>query len=140
MEEPPPDSEHYDYLEPPRPETREDLSLLTNIIMLGFIFIIFLTVGLAGSPKASSIVVWILLAGYVVLATASSEYSRYTWMLATALVGVHIGSIASYYSNPIIYPFIIIERGAGHESVNIDIVQLVVLVELVKYIIARRNV
>ena len=102
------------------------------IIISFFIVIIFLTIGLGGNPKVSSLVMWILLAGYLIL--AAGDYTEVTWMVALAMAALHIGSIISYYSRPLILPLVIIERSHLHKSINIDFVQIIILIEVLRHL------
>lgn len=96
-----------------------------------FIGIIFFTLGIGSKPETASITMWILLAGYLVL--AASDFTGLTWLVAVAMASLHAGAIISYYSHPVILPFVIIERSGEHVSLNIDFVQIVILSEIIRW-------
>ncbi len=107
--------------------TRREEQILDYIITF-FVGLVFLTIGILGKPMLSSIIISLLIISYALLISFTDEsYSKY---IVVALTATHVGSIITYYSNPIIMPFIIIERHSENYSLNIDIVQIIVIYEL----------
>jgi hypothetical protein len=45
-------------------------------------------------------------------------------------LGLHIGAVTSYYSNPIVLPLLVIERWGERSVINLDIVQLIIAYEI----------
>ncbi len=111
---------------------------LFSIILSAFVALIFLTIGLSGNPRLVSSIIWITLAIYIILLSVEG-YAEFAWLAVVAMVSAHIGALVSYYSNPLVLPFVIIERGRGHESLNIDIVQIVLLVEIIRQYLRYRK-
>ncbi len=101
---------------------------ILDYIITFFVGLVFLTIGILGKPMLSSIIISLLIISYALLISFTDEsYSKY---IVVALIATHVGSIITYYSNPIIMPFIIIERHGENYSLNIDIVQIIVIYEL----------
>ncbi len=98
-------------------------------IALFFIGLVFFTLGISGKPTVSSITISLLIIVYAVTISLSESYIKY---VLVALVSTHIGSIISYYSSPLILPFVIIERSANYSSINIDFVQIILAYEIIR--------
>ncbi|MCE4624765.1 MAG: hypothetical protein F7C35_02730 [Desulfurococcales archaeon] len=126
-----------------RVDAEGEVPLAVYIVIAFFVSLVFLTLGGVGGPRLVSIVAWGLLVVYILVVT-SKDYEMYSWIVALALLTLHVGAVLSYYSHPEILPFFIIERDIKdgvvvHESVNFDFVQLVILAEIIRYLISRKR-
>jgi len=82
---------------------------------------------LAGSPRLSSTIIVAMVLGYAV---SSIVYPVARWAFLVAALVAHAASIAIYYTNPLILPFVILEREGGRYSINIDVIQLILIYEV----------
>ena len=83
-------------------------------------------IGLSGKPLSVSYLVMTSVLVYTLLSLVSSPLRVPPLILA---LGLHVGALASYYSNPLILPLIIIERSPNGSSINIDLIQVLLLLE-----------
>jgi len=88
--------------------------------------VVYLGYQAGNGPLAASAMIGLSIIGYAITLSFAPEYRRI--FLATA-VGAHITAILLYYSNPIPLPFFILERAPEGTSLNVDVVQLVLLYE-----------
>ncbi|MEB3765506.1 MAG: hypothetical protein GSR77_05010 [Desulfurococcales archaeon] len=102
---------------------------ILEYIALFFIGLVFFTLGISGKPAVSSITISLLIIVYAITISLSESYIKY---VLVALVSTHIGSIISYYSSPLILPFVIIERSTNYSSINIDFVQIILAYEIIR--------
>ncbi len=87
-----------------------------------------------GHPLAASMTIVGLLVAYLVLALFTTPIR---WIPLAAALGIHLGSVMTYYSNPLILPLIVVERLGDKASINIDIVQLAIAYEIVTLYLTR---
>ncbi|MGC8566269.1 MAG: hypothetical protein ACP5I6_06045 [Caldisphaera sp.] len=101
--------------------------LMLSILMfsIGIIF------GITGMPIIAGLTITIALILYLV---SWVIYSNARYVFLGLMIGGDIGSMISIFSHPLILPFVIIERGRGHESIDIDFVQIISFLELIYYI------
>ncbi len=86
-----------------------------------------LVLSLRGRPELSS---YMVVGGVVAYLITSIIYHRARWIPLMLTLGLHIGAVATYYSNPIVLPLVIVERWGERSAINIDIVQLIVAYEV----------
>ena len=98
------------------------LSILVSIPLL----VASTTIGLSGDPLLVSYLITTSIIIYAILSLVSSPLRLLP--LAFAL-GSHVGALVSYYSDPLILPLMIIERGPDGTSINLDLVQILLLLE-----------
>ena len=116
-----------------REEPREECGLrriLANPIVIGLSIVGAIagaTVGIAGDPRASSFFIMTMLFAYTLLSINGLPYRLAP---LAAMIAAHIASIASYYSNPLLLPLIVVERAGDRYSVNLDVVQVALVYEL----------
>ena len=115
------------------PSTEPGVPKSVYLVTALFISLIFATLGLSGNPELVSIVMWLLLAFYLV-SSAISDDVKLRLLSVLAMASLHFGAIISYYSNPLLLPFVIIERNAGHSSINIDFVQAILVFEAARWL------
>ncbi|GBF08651.1 hypothetical protein apy_03760 [Aeropyrum pernix] len=106
---------------------------LEVLIASAWTMIISLVASALGGPEAASLVVSLSLVTYLAL---SLFETRLRLAPLAASVGAHVGAVASYYSNPLPLPFIVVERGSQGAIINIDIVQIVVLTEIANLLVS----
>ena len=82
--------------------------------------------GLSGRPLPVSYLIMVSVVLYTLLSLVSSPLRIPPLVLA---LGLHVGALISYYSDPLILPLIIIERGQNGDSINIDLIQVLLLLE-----------
>ncbi len=82
---------------------------------------------MTGSPRVSSITIVLLILGYAI---TSVVYPLARWAFLIAALAAHAVSIAIYYTNPLILPFVVLEREGERYSINIDLIQLILVYEL----------
>ena len=78
------------------------------------------------SKEAAASTVVIGLIGYLALSMLDSPWRLP--LLASSLAA-HISALAMYYSNPLLLPLAIVERGPQGSVVNIDLVQIAMMAE-----------
>ncbi|MCE4612517.1 MAG: hypothetical protein F7C07_01605 [Desulfurococcales archaeon] len=92
---------------------------------------------MTGSPRVSSITIVLLILGYAI---ASVIYPLARWAFLIAALVSHVVSIAIYYTNPLVLPFVVLEREGGRYSINIDLIQLILVYELRNALVAQPGV
>ncbi len=108
------------------------------VVVALFLILIFATLGLSGSPELASIVMWLLLAFYLASSTISDDV-KLRLLTVISMASLHFGAVASYYSHPLVLPFVIIERSANHSSVNIDFVQAIIVFEAARWLFEEKT-
>jgi len=88
--------------------------------------VVYLGYNAGNGPLAASAIIGLSIIGYAIALSIAPEYRRI--FLATAL-GAHVTAILLYYSNPVPLPFFILERAPEGTTLNVDVVQLVLLYE-----------
>jgi len=115
----------------PRREASEEALRLAGLMVylvsaaIGAL-VVYLGYSAGNGPLAASAMIGLSIIGYAISLSLAPEYRRI--FLATAL-GAHVTAILLYYSNPIPLPFFILERAPEGTTLNVDIVQLVLLYE-----------
>jgi len=87
-----------------------------------------LILGLNGRPELTS---YMVMGGVIAYLVSSIVYGKARWIPLMLTLGLHIGAVTSYYSNPIVLPLVIVERWGERSVVNVDIVQLIIAYEIV---------
>ncbi len=97
-------------------------------VVITFAILIGGTIVQASGSFAASVLVDVSIIAYALLLTSDPIYRHSALALA---LGAHIVAIAKYYSHPLIAPFLIFERSSHGTTINIDIVQIVIVYELI---------
>ena len=93
-----------------------------------------LILGISGIPMVDGLTVTI---GFILYIIAILIYPPSRFIFLGVMVGGDIGAILALFSHPLVLPFLIIERGKGHESIDVDFVQIIVVIEILYYIIKK---
>ena len=104
-----------------------ELSLAYILIALTAL-ITGLLLGLRGRPELLS---YMIIGGIIAYLITLIVSSGVRWIPLMLTIGLHVGAIVSYYSNPIVLPLIVIERWGDKSVVNLDIIQLIIAYEIV---------
>ncbi len=102
-------------------------TLLAYILVALAALTLGLILGLNGRPELSS---YMVVGGIIAYLISSITYHKARWVPLMLTLGLHIGAITSYYSNPIVLPLLIIERWGEKSVINLDIVQLIIAYEI----------
>jgi hypothetical protein len=107
---------------------------LAYVLLALTALVLGLILGLRGRPELSS---YMVVGGILAYLITSIVYHRARWIPLMLTLGLHIGAVLSYYSNPIVLPMVVIERWGERSAINLDIVQLIIAYELVTTSIPR---
>ncbi|BAN90601.1 hypothetical protein [Aeropyrum camini] len=106
---------------------------LEVLIASAWTLLVSLVAAALGGPEAASLIVSLSLVTYLIL---SLFETRIRLAPLAAAAGAHLGAVASYYSNPLPLPFLVVERGPNGAIVNVDIVQLVAFTEIANLLLS----
>lgn len=104
--------------------------MLIILIVLGIVTGLIL--GISGVPMIIGLTITI---GFLLYVIFGILYPPARYIFLGLMVGGDIGSILTLFSHPLVLPFVIIERGNGHQSIDIDFVQIIVFAEIVYQIL-----
>lgn len=106
--------------------------MLMILVALGLVTGLIL--GISGIPMIDGLTVTI---GLILYIFAILIYPPSRFIFLGVMIGGDIGAILTLFSYPLVLPFLIIERGKGHESIDIDFVQIIVFIEIIYYLIKK---
>ncbi|MGC9134097.1 hypothetical protein [Caldisphaera sp.] len=112
-------------------ELQKELRMMM-IILVALGLITGLILGISGIPMIIGLTITI---GFLLYIISALIYSNSRFIFLGLMVGGDIGSIITLFSHPLVLPFLIIERGNGHISIDIDFVQIIVFAEIIYQII-----
>ncbi|MFP3144464.1 MAG: hypothetical protein RXQ93_05575 [Caldisphaera sp.] len=105
---------------------------LMLIILAALGLVTGLILGISGIPMVIGLTITI---GFLLYIISGLIYANSRFIFLGLMIGGDIGSILTLFSHPLILPFLIIERGSGHVSIDIDFVQIIVFAEIIYQII-----
>ncbi|MEM1927307.1 MAG: hypothetical protein QXS85_01010 [Acidilobaceae archaeon] len=115
------------------------VSLLTATILVGMVGVLVgFLIGLAYRAEGASLLLLSTLVAYIVVIVAYPRLLAARLLLALFMMCSHLGAILAYYSNPIVLPFVVIERGARGSSINLDFTQLILAYEIANAYLSSR--
>ena len=97
-------------------------------------FIAGLALSFNRGPETAS---YMVAGGLIAYLVASIVVYKARWVPLALTLGLHVGAILSYYSNPLVLPLLVVERWGERAALNIDIVQLALAYELATVTLAR---
>ncbi|MEM0491034.1 MAG: hypothetical protein QXO93_01755 [Acidilobaceae archaeon] len=106
---------------------RTELVIAETLIIISLL-LVGLTLGLNSRPEISS---YMIIGGVLAYLITSIIIPKTRWIPLALTLGIHIGSIITYYSDPLVLPFIVIERHMGKQAINIDIIQILIAYEVI---------
>ena len=113
------------------------VSLEVTLIYVFSSLVAFITGLILAFNKGPSISSYMVTGGIVAYLVTSLLIPKARWIPLALTLGLHVGAITTYYSNPLVLPLIIIERWGERSSLNIDVVQLILAYEIVASVISR---
>ncbi|AFZ70946.1 hypothetical protein Calag_1229 [Caldisphaera lagunensis DSM 15908] len=105
------------------------------IILVSLGIMTGLILGITGIPMIDGLTVTI---GFILYIVFGLIYPKSRFIFLGVMVGGDVGAIITLFSHPLVLPFVIIERGRGHSSIDIDFVQIIVFIEVIYYIITKK--
>lgn len=101
---------------------------IAYILLCAIMLILGLILGFNGRPEVTS---YMIAGGIVAYLITSILIPVARWAPLMLTLGIHIGAIISYYSNPIVLPFVIVERWGERTIINIDVIQVILAYEII---------
>ncbi|MEM0340834.1 MAG: hypothetical protein QXN05_04935 [Acidilobaceae archaeon] len=98
-----------------------------------------IAVSLSYRAEGASLLLFSILTLYVGTTVTAPRLLAVRVLIALFMMAVHIGAVLTYYSNPLVLPLLVIERGVHGNSVNFDFIQLVLAYEVVSAYLASKS-